>query len=118
MTDSWSAPDPEPAGPTKLPELQTALLDDAGLEALFRDLEVCTEIMEINAKFAARDYVPEHARLTLAEARQLLLQRAARGVQIRYRYEGADWMDTLLIQDHAYRLVRISPEYGEQPSNS
>lgn len=116
MNDHRSVPDPTPAGRAKLPELHTALLDDAGLEALFRDLEVCAEIMEINAKFAARDYVPEHARLNLAEAHQLLIQRAARGVQIRYRYEDADWMDTLLLQDNAYRLVRIRPEYGEHSS--
>jgi hypothetical protein len=118
MNDSWSAPGPEPSGPPKLPELHTAMLDDAGLEALFRDLEVCTEVMEINAKFAARDYVPERARLTLAEARDLLIQRATRGVQIRYRYEDADWLDTLMVQDNAYRLVRIRPDYGDASSTS
>jgi hypothetical protein len=112
MNDSWSAPDPEPSGPPKLPELQSATLDEGQLTALFHDLEACAEITEINAKFAAQGYVPEQGRLTLAEARELLAQRAARGVQIRYRYQDADWLDTLLVQGNAYRLVRIRPDFG------
>jgi hypothetical protein len=112
MSDSWSAPEPEPSGPPRLPELTSATLDEEELAALFRDLEVCAEITEINAKFAAQGHVPESGELTLAEARNLLVQRAARGVQIRYRYDDADWWDTIMVHGHAYRLVRIRPDYG------
>ena len=37
----------------KLPDLQNTLLDSAVLEQLFRDIEGCTEIIEIIPKFSA-----------------------------------------------------------------
>ena len=50
--------------------------------------------------------------LTLADARRLLEERAVRGLQIRYRYDGADWWDTLMVLPEGWRLVRIRHEFA------
>ncbi len=108
-------PAPSPAGeetPLKLPDLNMTLLDTAQVEQLLRDIELCAEITEIIPKFAARGHVPDTAAVTLAEARQLLASRTVRGLQLRYRYEDADWWDTLMIVGDQFRLVRIRHEFG------
>lgn len=105
--DPSSSPD-EP----KLPDLNEAVLDAATLEQLFRDLEACVQITEIIPKLAERRMVTDQtSKLTLAQARELLLSGKARGIQIRYRYEGADWWDTLMQTPQGVRLVRIRHEF-------
>jgi hypothetical protein len=94
----------------RLPDLNEAILDAATLERLFRDLEVCTRITEIIPKFAERQMVTEQT-LSLEQARQLLLEGRARGIQIRYHYDGADWWDTLMRTPQGIRLVRIRHEF-------
>jgi hypothetical protein len=49
--------------------------------------------------------------LSLEQARQLLLEGRARGIQIRYHYDGADWWDTLMRTPQGIRLVRIRHEF-------
>jgi hypothetical protein len=89
-----------------LPDLHQAVLDTPTLERLLRDIEEHAQVNEIIPKFTQRGYVPEGP-VTLAEARELLLFQSARGVQIRYRYEGADWWDTIMTAPEGFRLVRI-----------
>jgi hypothetical protein len=91
-----------------LPALQDALLDGDTLEALFRDLGGLVELQEILLKGASRSHALEHA-ASLEEARTALSQGAVIGVQIRYRYQGSDWWDTLLRTPQGIRLVRIQP---------
>ena len=94
---------------TALPELTQAVLDDATLDQLFVDLASLTQVLEVSAKYAERGYVaPEASRLTLADARVLLARRAVRGVQIRYRYDGTEWWDTLMLTPAGVRIVRIA----------
>jgi hypothetical protein len=93
-----------------LPELNQALLDDATLERLFHDLAACTEIVEIIPKFAQRRMV-EPGTVSLDDARCLLRDGSVRGVQVRYRYQGADWWDTLMVTDAGVRLVRIRHDF-------
>jgi len=106
-------PIPPPAAdvPLKLPELNTTELDAAQVEQLLRDIEVCTEITEIIPKYAARGQVPDTAKVTLDQARELLAARTVRGLQLRYRYENADWWDTLMLVGDKCRLVRIRHEF-------
>jgi hypothetical protein len=91
-----------------LPALQDALLDGDTLEALFRDLVGLVEIQEILLKGASRSHALERS-ASLDEARAALEQGAVIGVQIRYRYQGGDWWDTLLRTPQGIRLVRIQP---------
>ena len=55
--------------------------------------------------------MPETGALTLDDARQHLRARTVRGLQIRYRHDGADWWDTLMVVGVNYRLVRIRHEF-------
>lgn len=82
--------------------LTTADLDPATLAALFADLEELTEIDEVLIKGAASS----HAGVAgLAQAR-LALDNGARAIQIRYRWAGKAWLDTLIRTPNGVRLVR------------
>ena len=98
----------------ELPALQESVLDAGTLEALFADLEACTEITEVIPKAAAEGYVPECSELTLHEARALLCSGQIRGLQIRYNYQGSQWWDTLLPDSNSnnFRIVRIQHDFS------
>ena len=115
MNSSTPIPPPPPDdAPLKLPDLNTSMLDAAQVDQLLRDIELCAQITEIIPKVAARGQVPDTASLTLAQARELLAARAVRGLQIRYRYEGADWWDTLMLVGDQFRLVRIRHDFSAE----
>ena len=96
-----------------MPELNTGLLDLAQVEQLLGDIEACAQITEIIPKHGARSQVSETAGITLGDARQLLRERSIRGLQLRYRYEGADWWDTLMVAGEQFRLVRIRHDFSD-----
>jgi hypothetical protein len=96
----------DPNNALKLPELQQAILEPAILEQLFHDLEHCTDIIEVIPKFRRQAQVAP-ANITLQQAAALLDTREARAVQVRYRYQNADWCDTLMVTPEGIRLVRI-----------
>jgi hypothetical protein len=104
------ATNPTPSSGDPLPDLCRTTLDEATLDQLFRDLEHCAEIIEIIPKYSDRRMVSEPA-ISLTEARDLLASGQARGVQIRYRYEDAEWWDTLKVSPAGVRLVRIRHEF-------
>lgn len=93
--------------PLDLPEVHSAQLGAEEIDALFRDLAQCVQVTEIIPKFGARERVPEGANLTLDIAKDLLLRGGVRGLQVRYRYQGADWWDTMIRTPDGYQLVRI-----------
>lgn len=88
------------------PDVFRAELGAPEVAALFDDLAAHAEVVEVRAKDAARDYA-RAAQLTLEEARGLVERREVRGVQVRYRHEGALWMDTLMPGPTLVRLVRM-----------
>jgi hypothetical protein len=96
----------------ELPELHGTILETAGMHQLLDDIEDCTEVMEILPKFAAQSHAPDRSALTLSEAREMLANRAVRGLQIRYRYQGADWWDTIMVLGSQFRIVRIRHDFG------
>ena len=103
----------------ELPELAESVLDADQIAALFRDVEALTEIMEIIPKHGPRDYVDDTTELTLTSALDGLLDGTFRGVQIRYRYDGGWWWDTIINVPGGYRIVRIrhDPESGVASPN-
>lgn len=107
-------PPPPEEAPLKLPDLNMTLLDGAQVRQLLCDIELCTQITEIIPKYSARGHVPDAAVVTLAQARELLAKRAVRGLQLRYRYEGADWWDTLMLVGDQFRLVRIRHDFSAE----
>ena len=89
------------------PQVLQGVLDDATLDRYFADLGVAAEILGIGVKSAARTMAGSGPGPTLAEARTLLRERTVLGVQIRYRLQGEEWCDTLIVQPEGTRLVRL-----------
>lgn len=88
-----------------LPALPTATLDAALLEAFLRDLTEHTEVLDVLEKRAPG----AHADLRPVELRSAVARLCAgqvRAVQVRYRWNGEEWRDTLLPTDAGLRLVR------------
>jgi hypothetical protein len=86
-----------------LAELTTADLDAATLDELFADIANQTTVDEVLVKGAATAYAGTSG---LDEARSQFLG-GARGLQIRYRWQGEAWWDTLVrLGDGRIRLVR------------
>lgn len=100
-----------PESTLNLPELQNALLDTATVAQLLRDIELCAHVTEIIPKFLPHTYVPETT-ISLPQAREWLFGNRVRGVQIRYRYDGGEWWDTLLRANGMFRLVRIRHDFS------
>jgi hypothetical protein len=99
--------------PLSLPPLQAAVLDAATLQSLFEDLAAETSVDEILMKGEACGYA-SGGRPSLSGALEALEQGSAMGVQIRYRYQGSAWWDTLLRTPEGVRLVRIEHPAGPQ----
>jgi hypothetical protein len=86
-----------------LAALTTAELDAATLATLFDDIAILTRIDEVLVKDAATAY---SGAAGLEEARRLFAAGAL-GLQIRYRWQGEAWWDTLVrLGDGRTRLVR------------
>ncbi|HEY6556577.1 MAG TPA: hypothetical protein VI072_04860 [Polyangiaceae bacterium] len=92
----------------ELADVQDAVLDAATLDQLFFDLSQLAELLEVRLKGGASDYA--EAAPGLESARAALDAKAA--VQIRYRYAGAEWIDTLMPTGAGVRLVRMKPPWS------
>ena len=99
---------------TSLAPLQMAVLDREKLTELFADIDALGEDVDIVVK-RGRAHVGCQDKVSLASAMQLLTDGLVHGVQLRYRYRGSDWWDTLMATSEGYRLVRIQQgqERGE-----
>jgi len=95
---------PEPLAPLQITELDRETLNE-----LVTDIEALGEELDIIVKRGA-GYVESHGEISIANAVELLTRGLAHGVQLRYRYRGVDWWDTLLRTADGVRLVRIQQE--------
>lgn len=95
---------------TELPPLDEGVLDDAGLDALLRDISACTQLIEVQVK-GGRQERAAGADLVAARA---ALRSGARGMQVRYRHDGVEWWDTVMRAPAGWRVVRIRHD-GQQP---
>ena len=89
-----------------LPPVFEGLLDEAGFEALLRDLASCAVVHEVRV----RGDCPNPLRndpIELHDAAERFRQGNARGLQIRYEHEGALWCDTLSRTSAGIRVVRV-----------
>ena len=94
------AVEPEP------PEMFGGELDGPLFEALLEDLDAHAQIVEVRTKRAAEAHADD-ARVSLDQARMLLLLGQVRGVQIRYVHQGIEWIDTLIRRPRAIELFRV-----------
>lgn len=96
--------------PHELPPMNDAMLDDESLSALFRDLRALATIDEVVIK-SGPGRANEPGAATIDQAERLINDRSVRGVQIRYRHDGAHWYDTLMVTPLGVRLVRVRHEF-------
>jgi hypothetical protein len=89
-----------------LPELFQSRIDEATLKELFTDLQAVATITSVRLKRSAEVHA-DPGPVTLNSALAAFHSRTASGIQISYVYQGANWIDTLVLQDEAILLTRI-----------
>jgi hypothetical protein len=89
---------------------QQAILDDATLGQLFFDIAHAAELVAVIPKGVGARHAGELAatREALDEACRAFTARELAGLQLRYRFAGEEWWDTLTHTPAGVRLVRIS----------
>jgi hypothetical protein len=100
-----------------LADLHTADLDAATLAALFDDLERHARVLDVTVKGGATTYA-SGAPVALRTAETLLRDGQARGVQIRYLWDGGEWRDTLLRLPTGVRVVRMRTPDASTPTGT
>lgn len=93
-----------PDGPP-MPEMREGQLGTAQVEQLFSDLASCTQVLAILEKGGQQDHAKSN-NTDLSAARDRFLNREILAVQIRYHYDNAVWIDTLLHSPTGIRAVR------------
>ena len=99
-----------------LPELHQGELDEPGLRQLFQDLEHHAEVLSVNAK-STSTATAGRERLSTADGLALLLHRAGTALQVRYRHDGAEWIDTLMERPAGWRIVRMRTGHAAPPAS-
>lgn len=93
----------------RLREFHEAFVDAATLEQLFVDLDAVADVLAVMAKGGSTDRA-HGGTMSLEEGRSLFVAQKVRGLQIRYRYQGSEWWDTLMHTPKGVRIVRIEQE--------
>ncbi len=107
MAIEGSSKNPDGDAPPPLAELTETVMDPGLLARYFDDLTQCAEVLAILPKAAPQARSVGEVAWTLPEAHAALVDGRVRGVQIRYRYDSAEWWDTLLHEATGVRIVRI-----------
>jgi hypothetical protein len=94
-------------GGPELPPLHQAVLDAATLAAYFADLAQCAEALQVHARLTGAERGAPPVPMSLGEACDALRGGTAKALQVRYRYQGAVWFDTLLGSPEGVRIVRM-----------
>lgn len=98
---------PEDAVAPPLPEMREVVLTATEVEELFRDYRACTVIGGVLEKGSRRAHVEgQSPSPSLEMVMQRLVDGDIVGLQVRYRYDGYEWTDTLLNSPAGVRLVR------------
>lgn len=84
-------------------------IDAATLRQLFADLLASATILVVREKGAPQAYTLAEE-LTSDVALSRLISGDARAVQIRYRFDGHEWTDTILSMRGGFRVVRCRHE--------
>lgn len=105
--------------PPALPPVHEGSLDEATLDALFRDVAAAATLLAVVVK-RGRAAEPPRSPGALEDARAALRSGAVRAVQLRYRHEGREWWDTISTSAPGrWRLVRIAhDDLGPGPAVS
>jgi hypothetical protein len=88
-----------------VPLMVEGLIDPATLRQLFADLVAVATLLAVREKGDSRSYAGE-AELSPPVALERLLSGATRAVQLRYRFDGHEWTDTVLATPPGFRVLR------------
>jgi len=89
------------------PQCVEAVLTASDLDDLFRDLAACAELQHIAVKDQSGRATADTVTTDLVSARLLIDQPHVTALQLRYRYNGDLWIDTLTHQEVDYHLLRV-----------
>lgn len=92
-----------------LPELSEGWLDPESLGQLVLDIEGLTQVLEVIVKGAPERFASDQ-RVALRQAFAMISTRTIQGMQVRYRWEGETYMDTLLWTPQGLKVVRMKGE--------
>lgn len=92
-----------------VPLMVDGTIDATTLRQLFADLATSATVLDVRQKSTPTSFASA-CELTPDAALASLLSGAARTVQVRYRYAGYDWTDTLLSTPSGFRVVRCRHE--------
>lgn len=88
----------------------------AQIEQLFLDLAAGAEVEHVQVRLADADRSADQA-VTLQDASDAFHRGDATAIQIRYRFEGQVWCDTLMVRPSEVRIVRTPlPPWLDNPS--
>lgn len=96
----------------RLRDYHEAFIDPGTLQQLFVDLAGCAQVLAVLAKGGGTDRA-HGGTMSLQEGKEMFMSKRVRGLQIRYRYEGAEWWDTLMHTPGGVKIVRIEQEDWE-----
>ncbi len=99
-----------PDGPP-VPLLVEGTIDSTTLRQLFADLTTAATVLSVREKGDSRGYA-DQAELSPPAALDRLLSGATRAVQLRYRFDGYEWTDTVLAAPPGFRVLRCRHEGG------
>jgi hypothetical protein len=88
-----------------VPLMVEGLIDPPTLTRLFADLASAATVLGVREKGGPAEYATNDE-MPPATALERLLAGAARAVQVRYRYDGHEWTDTVLATPAGFRVVR------------
>ncbi|MEO8268581.1 MAG: hypothetical protein ABI557_02605 [Aureliella sp.] len=86
---------------TSLPELLQAEWGVDQVIQLFDDLRDGAEVEHVQLRAAKDDRIT-----TLAEAKLAFADGSAQAIQVRYRFEGETWCDTILPSEPTTKIIR------------
>lgn len=92
-----------------VPLLVEGTIDPDILRRLFSDLESAAVILGVREK-AGTDSLAAQDDISLDGALERLLTGAVRAVQVRYRFAGHDWADTIFALLAGFRVIRCRHE--------
>ena len=84
-----------------LPEILQAEWSRDQVMALFADLAAGAEVVHVQLRTAAGE-----STVSLASAASAFAASEASAIQVRYRYEGEGWCDTIMPADPTTKIIR------------
>lgn len=98
-----------------IPDVHESFLDRETYEQVLDDIAAVTEILDVIVKGAPERHAREED-IGLQAARELFESGTVQAFQMRYRWDGLEWRDTVMRTPKGVKIVRISHDWDEMPT--